>query len=203
MMILPLADVLQNCLQNLTSRIAGIDNEQMTNRVMGMGAMLGFGLGTIKEQFKSPSKNTNFGESNTNNCLGGFKGFVNRAKSVINPSLNLSSETDYNGNINPIRNVIPKDNSNISIPKSDNKNKSSGTNNKSFANKVIQTGFNAAKSYINVGAKMAEGNFNKSSYYIPSNSKTNRFKEAEFLHQNKINQKAEKSGDENVHKKQN
>ena len=40
MMILPLADTLQNCLQNLTSRIAGIDNEQMTNRVLGTGAML-------------------------------------------------------------------------------------------------------------------------------------------------------------------
>ena len=52
MMILPLADTLQNCLQNLTSRIAGIDNEQMSNRVIGMGAMLGFGLGAIKEQFK-------------------------------------------------------------------------------------------------------------------------------------------------------
>ena len=51
-MILPLADALQNCLQNLTSRIAGIDNEQMTNRVMGMGAMLGFGATAIKEQFK-------------------------------------------------------------------------------------------------------------------------------------------------------
>ena len=54
MMILPLADTLQNCLQNLTSRIAGIDNEQMTNRVLGTGAMLGFGLGAIKEQFKTP-----------------------------------------------------------------------------------------------------------------------------------------------------
>lgn len=43
MMILPLADALQNCLQNLTSRIAGVDNEQMTNRVIGMGAMAGFG----------------------------------------------------------------------------------------------------------------------------------------------------------------
>ena len=49
MMILPLADALLNCLQNLTSRIAGVDNEQMTNRVIGMGAMAGFGLAAIKE----------------------------------------------------------------------------------------------------------------------------------------------------------
>lgn len=122
MMILPLADALQNCLQNLTSRIAGIDNEQMTGRVMGMGAMLGFGIGAIKEQFKTPSSktgsvNTKSGNSDSgnNSADNGFKGFISRAKSVINPSgINLSAEKDYNGNVNPIRDNIkpsPKINS--------------------------------------------------------------------------------------------
>ena len=60
MMILPLADSLMNCLQNLTSRIAGVDNEMMTGRVMGMGTMIGFGLGAIKEQFRTPSSNIIF-----------------------------------------------------------------------------------------------------------------------------------------------
>ena len=113
MMILPLADTLQNCLQNLTSRIAGIDNEQMSNRVIGMGAMLGFGLGAIKEQFKTPKQNIkDVGNTNT-----GFKGFVDRAKSIISPGMNLSSEEDYNGNINPIRNVIPKETPNTNTEK--------------------------------------------------------------------------------------
>ena len=101
MMILPLADALQNCLQNLTSRIAGIDNEQMTNRVIGTGAMLGFGVNAIKEQFKTPTSSSNNG--NNDNSSGGLKGFVDRAKSVISPGMNLSDEKDYNGNINPIR----------------------------------------------------------------------------------------------------
>ena len=107
-MILPLADTLQNCLQNLTSRIAGVDNEQMTNRVMGMGAMLGFGVGAVKEQFKTPSKNSKTDNSSSNdNTNGGLKGFVSRAKSVINPSgINLSAEKDYNGNTNLIRDNI-------------------------------------------------------------------------------------------------
>ena len=51
-MILPLADALQNCLQDLTSRIAGLDNEQMSGRAMGMGAMLGYSLGAIKDYNK-------------------------------------------------------------------------------------------------------------------------------------------------------
>ena len=69
MMILPLADALQNCLQNLTSRIAGVDNEQMTGRVMGMGAMLGFGLGAIKEQFNTPTTSNNGNNGNSSNSV--------------------------------------------------------------------------------------------------------------------------------------
>ena len=109
MMILPLADTLQNCLQNLTSRIAGVDNEQMTNRVLGTSAMLGFGLGAIKEQFKTP--NTVNGQANNNlvnNTNSGLKGIVSRTKEFINPNTTLSEERDYNGNVNPIRNVITK-----------------------------------------------------------------------------------------------
>ena len=106
-----MADALQNCLQDLTSRIAGVDNEQMTGRVLGMGAMMGFGLGAIKEQFNSPSPNIKTGNSNDGNAGGGFKGFISRAKAVVNPSINLSAEKDYNGNINPIRNVIPNEKS--------------------------------------------------------------------------------------------
>lgn len=176
MMILPLADALQNCFQNLTSRIAGVDNEQMTNRVVGMGAMLGFGLGAIKEQFNSPSSN-----NNSNNS--GLRGFIDRAKSVVNPSMNLSPEKDYNGNVNPIRTVLPKENTNtnnvnnnISIPTSNGKNTESISNGtattpKSMVGKVAKTGFKATKAYLSVGAKMAEGDF---SSYKGSSKQTNK-----------------------------
>lgn len=172
MMILPLADSLQNCFQNLTSRIAGVDNEQMTNRVIGMSAMLGFGANAIKEQFNTPSSKSN------NN--GGLKGFVDRAKSVVNPSMNLSPETDYNGNTNPIRTVLPKEkansnmntnnvSNNITIPTSNENNTSSISNetistSKSVAKKVVKTGFKATKAYLSMGARMVEGDFNVSPY---------------------------------------
>lgn len=207
MMILPLADALQNCLQNLTSRIAGIDSEQMTGRVMGMGAMLGFGLGAIKEQFNTPNSKT--GSSNTDNSGGGLKGFVNRAKSVINPSMNLSSEQDYNGNVNPIRDVVPKEKSSptIAFPKSNGENKetmSNGTKNtpQTVVGKVAKTGFNATKTYLSMGAKMAEGDFTKSPYKANNKSfRKNNFQNTEYI--NNVTSKAndmQKLGDENEFK---
>lgn len=208
MMILPLADALQNCFQNLTSRIAGVDNEQMTNRVIGMGAMLGFGVNAIKEQFNTPKANNGEGGNN-----GGFKGFIDRAKSVVNPGMNLSPETDYNGNTNPIRTVLPKENntnSNVSIPTSNGKNTDSISNGtastpKSVAGKVAKTGFKAAKGYLSMGAKMAEGDFSISPYKS-SNRQVNRKSNAQNVEYLQNIQKianennAKKLGDENGHK---
>lgn len=205
MMILPLADALQNSLQNLTSRIAGVDNEQMTNRVVGMGAALGFGLGAIKEQFNSPtSKITGNGESG-----GGFKGFINKAKSVINPTSNLSDEKDYNGNINPIRNIISQsqiNNSSISTP-TENKASKQNTNKnnltpKSVASKVVKTGFNATKAYLSAGAKLAEGDFSGSQYKKNNrNTIKNNLQNTEYMNRLANNNNIKKLGDENEPKK--
>ena len=54
MMILPLADVLQNTLQNLISRVAGIDNEELSNRGIGMAGAMAHSVRTIAYQFKNP-----------------------------------------------------------------------------------------------------------------------------------------------------
>lgn len=181
-MILPLADALQNCLQNLTSRIAGIDNEQMTNRVMGMSAMLGFSAGAIKEQFKTPSKDKNTGSSsNVNNDGGGLKGFVSRAKSVINPSgISLSAERDYNGNNNPIRDNLKVSNvSNASTKNESVRNKvDQKLNNgiskiKTVAVGAAKVGYGATKTYLKVGASMAEGNFKSNNYKHNNTTKKN------------------------------
>lgn len=218
MMILPLADALQNCLQNLTSRIAGIDNEQMAGRVLGMGTMLGFGIGAIKEQFKTPTGNIKTENSNnstnSNNSGGGFKGFVDRAKSVINPTMNLTSEKDYDGNINPIRNVIPKEkssNTKVEFPTSNEtskENMSKGSKNipKSVITNVAKTGANATKTYLEIGAKMAEGNFDSSSFKGTKSNKSykkNDFQNAEYMNKIGNNDEIKKSGDENEFKGKN
>lgn len=196
MMILPIADTLMNCLQNLTSRIAGLDNEQMTGRVMGMGAMLGFGLGAIKEQFKSSNASSNSNDNSSNG--GGLKGFVSRAKSVINPEINLSNEKDYNGNINPIRNVMQKENKTVSKINEDNKINRNKSNLGSMASKAVKTGFNVGKAYLNVGASMAEGDFSKISY---NKEKNNKFKSniynKEFANKIASDNEIKKIGDEN------
>ena len=208
MMILPIADALQNCLQNLTSRIAGVDNEQMTGRVLGMGAMMGYGIGAIKEQFKTPSTgNNNNGNTNGNNSGGGLKGFVTRAKSVINPTMNLSAEKDYNGNVNPIRNVMPKEKNTVSIPKSNGKNKNSISNGnkvtpKSVATGIVKGGAKATSAYLGVGAKMAEGNFDSYSYK-KNKQRKNNFQHTEYIN-NLTNDKSESQksgGDNNEHNK--
>ena len=208
MMILPLADALQNCLQNLTSRIAGVDNEQMTNRVIGMGAMAGFGLAAIKEQFKTPSTENNNGNTNGNNSGSGLQGLVSRAKAIVNPTMNLSAEKDYNGNVNPIRDVISKEKNTVSIPKSNGESKNNLSNGnkispKSVATNIVKGGAKATTAYLGVGAKMAEGNFD--SYSHRNNIKRkNNFQNTEYV--NKLaNDKAENQkygGDSNKHKEQ-
>ena len=208
MMILPLADALQNCLQNLTSRIAGVDNEQMTNRVIGIGAMAGFGLAAIKEQFKTPSTENNNGNTNGNNSGSGLQGLVSRAKAIVNPTMNLSAEKDYNGNVNPIRDVISKEKNTVSIPKSNGESKNNLSNGnkispKSVATNIVKGGAKATTAYLGVGAKMAEGNFD--SYSHRNNLKRkNNFQNTEYV--NKLaNDKAENQkygGDSNEHKEQ-
>ena len=192
-----------NCLQNLTSRIAGVDNEQMTNRVIGMGAMMGFGLGAIKEQFKTPSQNNMNAQNTTYNTTEGtgLKGFVNRAKSIIMPNMNLSDEKDYNGNVNPIRNVMQTnktiENNNLSNNTNDSK-----LNIKSVASNIAKTGFKGAKSYLAVGAKMAEGNFVNNPYKNSVLNKKNTFQNTGYINKIATN-KLEKLGDNNEFEKDN
>ena len=203
MMILPLADALQNSFQNLTSRIAGMDNEQMTNRAMGMGAAIGYSVGAFKEQFKTPTSKSD----NNSNGGKGFSGFVDRAKAVINPSMNLSSEKDYNGNVNPIRNIINSkteninnSNSNNSFSTSPKKNTENSFTKRDIAMNVVKTGFNAGKAYFNVGKSMAEGNFDSFKFSNNVNNPTSNKKtmqDTEYLSSlNRINN-SQKLGDSN------
>lgn len=56
MMVLPLADALQNMMQNLVSRIAGINNEELSNRGIGMGMAIGYTVKSIAYQFKQENQ---------------------------------------------------------------------------------------------------------------------------------------------------
>ena len=201
MMILPLADALQNCFQNLTSRIAGIDNEQMTNRAMGMGAMLGYGIGAIKEQFKAPGTNSS-NTPGTNNTLGqqsgivgSLSGIASRAKSMINPQMNLTDSKDYDGNVNPIRSVKDKvKDKSIEINKPNNKDGSKMSKGTLGVARNIAGGVTkAGKAYLKAGQAMAEGNFNmnnRSSYKIDRPTRNN-FQNTEIANTKSISEKSD------------
>lgn len=193
MMILPVADVLMNCLQSLTSRIAGVNNNEITMKSMGMfgglGGAIGYTFGAIKTQF------TNSNENNNN----GSNGFVGKVKNMISPKMNLSSETDYNGNVNPIRSVEPNNIRNISnIVNTNNSpninNSRENVENQSTVKKVARGTAKVTKSYLQFGANMVEGNFeNNNKKY--SNNVTN---ETNIIAEKDVNQKLiEKGSDDN------
>lgn len=170
MMLLPIADVLMNCLQNLTSRIAGLDNNEVSMRGIGLANTFAGGIG-----YSIAAIRTQFTNNNTASHENSNTGFVGRVKNLINPQMNLSSETDYNGNSNPIRNVQTNKTNIIKTNNVDNlatnrRNVISNTENNQIDNsskgmKFAKGAYKATKSYLQLGANMAEGKFNKSNRY--------------------------------------
>ena len=69
MMILPLGDVLLNTMQNLVSRIAGVNNEEISNRGIGMAAGMAYTIHSIGSQFISNRKEDKFNGNSINNSV--------------------------------------------------------------------------------------------------------------------------------------
>lgn len=191
MMILPLADTLQNCLQNLTSRIAGIDNNEMATRALGMGTAFGYSLSAIKNQFSTGNVPSNI--ENTSSGTGLFGGIMSKAKNTINPTMNLSNETDYNGNKNPIRDVISNNkemNKTPIQPRFD-------PNNKSKIFKLANLGMKATGTYLRTGARLTEGNYKTSDNIYNQNKNYNNFNTSEYQNKLSMLKENEKSDDKN------
>lgn len=160
MMILPLADTLQNSLQNLTSRIAGVDNEQMSGRVLGMGAALGYSFGAIKEQFKSHTNNINLNNAKQQDVTG--NNFISRVKRVVTPQMQLSQELEQS-NVNPIKDIrLNKENYGVKQYAEPPKNRPLDKFSNSKLGKATSVGAKAVGSYLRLGANMVEGDFNSS-----------------------------------------
>ena len=137
MMILPLADVLQNTLQNLVSRIAGIDNNELANRGIGMAGAMAYSIKTIAYQFKNPEA------SNVGTSI--FNKVFNR-----NDSTNSTEITPLK--INELETTKMKT-TNIDSNNLSNKVTSNNENVKSIGKKIINTG----KEFMNIGMYMSDG----------------------------------------------
>lgn len=163
MMILPLGDALQNTMQNLVSRIAGINNEELANRGIGMGAAMGHTVKSIAYQFKGNNAETKTGGNDI------ISRVINKANHIESKQADGASYERYSKNImedkntNSITNITnPTENKTMNNNTVNNKTQNGlkDTNNLSGVRKA----FNVGKEFMNFGMYMAEGRNFKTNY---------------------------------------
>ena len=147
MMILPLGDALQNTMQNLVSRIAGIDNEQLANRGIGMGAAMGHTVRSITYQFKGSNSESVQKQPDI------ISKVVNKANTVQSVPVAGVSYESYSKNIMADKstnttNTVENRTSNNNI-----RNEVKGNS----ENRGVRKAFNVGKEFMNLGMYMAEG----------------------------------------------
>lgn len=169
MMILPLADVLQNTLQNLVSRIAGIQNDEIANRGIGMAHEMGHTVKAFAYQF---------GDGRGSDIL---KRFMSKTT--------VKHEDNSQTNTNPVETVPIKTNPIQTEPvktspiepkpiepnrelKNDisSENKNETKNNSIFQKKNFERAAKVGSSFMNAGMYMAEGRNFRSDRYNKNNT---------------------------------
>ena len=211
MMILPLASTIQNSLQDLTSRICGIDTNAQATQAFAMGGVaggaIGYGISAIKEQFKTPGGDNNSPNATASNMQGqgnnnGPQSFVSRVKNFVNPQMNLSAEKDHNGNVNPIRDVIPNAKTQGDTNTKQEK-MNTGTGKGSKVASVLKAGAKgtakATGAYLSVGRRMVEGDANVN-FRNKGNEPKKQMQHAEYINNIRESQPKERLGEENEHK---
>lgn len=149
MMILPLGDALQNTMQNLVSRIAGINNEELANRGVGIGAAMGYTVKSIAYQFKGNENQQKTDiisrvinkANNTESVKVGGESYENNSMNAMSEPMSKSVTKDFdtgNNNDKTTANVQTED-------------KDTNTIN------GIKKAYNVGKEFMNLGMYMAEG----------------------------------------------
>lgn len=149
MMILPLGDALQNTMQNLVSRIAGINNEEMANRGIGLGAAMGYTVKSIAYQFKgNETENQQKTDiisrvinkaNNTESVKAGGESYENNSKNAMDEIMSKSVTKDFS-----------TENNNVTTPMNE-RNEDTNTIN------GVKKAYNVGKEFMNLGMYMAEG----------------------------------------------
>ena len=191
MMILPLADALQNTMQNLVSRVAGVNNEELATRGIGMGAAMGYTVKSIAYQFKGNNQNGATRNDIISRIVGRTPGKENIASSLKGMNINenavnvMGNATNImEGNINSASNTSIKSNtqrydatnfstSTVNSSKIEN-NKSITNNNDTNNNSTsIKKAYNVGKEFLNLGMYMSDGkNFRNTSNNVNKYKKT-------------------------------
>lgn len=168
MMILPIADALQNTLQNLISRIAGINNDELANRGIGMASAMAGSIKAIAYQFKGSESSVS--NSNQTSLLG--RVFNNNEVNQITPMKTTPMQTSKM-TTTPI-NSLNTDNQQGTENKNDIQNKDINQKNNNNSN-IGRKAFNTGKEFLNMGMYMAEGrNFDTRRKYNRDNINNTR-----------------------------
>ena len=156
MMILPIADALQNTLQNLVSRIAGINNDELANRGIGMAGAMAHSVNAIAYQFKNPNNNLN---ETKNSFLSSVFSKGNTESTTTN---NVSTEMNKTK-----MESKPMETTRVAGKSIINKNSDTKVNNvNNSKTNFARSAFNAGKEFVNMGMYMAEGrNFTNNRTY--------------------------------------
>lgn len=172
MMILPLADVLQNTLQNLISRIAGIQNDEIANRGIGMAHEMGhtvkafayqFGDGKGSDILNKFMKRTTVNQENNQMTNPVETSPVNTNIIQTTPTKTRPIETKKSENNTETANNIGTSQDSLL------NGKQIGKNNTIFQKKNLERVAKVGSTFMNTGMYMAEGNnfrsnrFNKNS----------------------------------------
>ena len=163
MMILPLADALQNTMQNLVSRIAGVDNDELATRGIGMASAMGYTVRSIVYQFKGNDNREIVGDTENKQEGQDFisrivnKGTRTESKPLEGNSLVGTNYEENSYNIMGKSNVINKANS---TEKQENNtainNSSSNEDIKATVSSGLKKAYNIGKETMNLGMYMAE-----------------------------------------------
>lgn len=173
MMILPLASALQNTMQNLVSRIAGIDNTELATRGIGMASAMGYTLKAFTYQFKTEHP------VNEEDSISKDAKKVTSNKEKPMPSKNYEEHSrDIMDNAKPLggkRNKNEKEKTNrknsLNSEKLNNKNIN---NNSTYSKKGTRKAYNVGKEFINLGMYAAEGRNFRNNDYTNKNRKNPR-----------------------------
>lgn len=163
MMILPLADALQNTMQNLVSRIAGVNNEELANRGIGMGAAMGYTVRSIVYQFKGNNETKGAGNDIISRVITKAKSgnatpmpstsYENHSTNIMENSKPINSTNIMNQNENTNNQSTTLNNGKVSNINNNN----NIVNNETNSSGGFRKAYNVGKEFMNLGMYMAEG----------------------------------------------
>ena len=139
-------------MQNLVSRIAGVNNEELANRGIGMGAAMGYTIKSIAYQFKGNNE-----ENGATQQPDFISKVVNKTNNVESKPIDAVSYESYSKNAMEDKNSSQVVNAtNLTENKINNNNVSNEIKNTN-SHSGIRKAFNVGKEFMNLGMYMAEG----------------------------------------------